>query len=138
MPVVIGLSIAAWLICGYFSFRLFRYRWRNLRCWTARFTAITFLARLLFGPIGLIPELMSWWRPTDFEIRQRMHDEAARRSWNGGLESHAVTEGTWTCGYCGGSGDCYCKRRQQGASGQCPRCRGTGKCYVCQGVGVRT
>ena len=28
MPVVIGLSIAAWLICGYFSFRLFRYRWR--------------------------------------------------------------------------------------------------------------
>ena len=39
-----------------------------------------------------------------------------------------------SCTVCGGSGNCYCKRKGQD-SGACERCDGTGKCHVCKGLG---
>ena len=60
LPVIIALSIVAWLISGYGSFRLFRYRWRYVRCWTPQFTARSLRARVLLGPMGLIPEVVLW------------------------------------------------------------------------------
>jgi len=40
-----------------------------------------------------------------------------------------------TCGYCDGSGDCYCKRKGMASSNQCARCNGSGKCHICKGTG---
>jgi hypothetical protein len=43
-----------------------------------------------------------------------------------------------TCGYCNGSGDCYCKRKGMASSDQCVRCNGSGKCHLCKGTGRLT
>src|SRR5262245_21658444 len=40
------------------------------------------------------------------------------------------------CIYCGGTGECYCKRRQWDDPHQCVRCKGTGRCHVCCGTGL--
>jgi len=40
------------------------------------------------------------------------------------------------CIYCGGTGDCYCKRTLSGGLDQCVRCSGTGTCHVCHGTGL--
>lgn len=39
-----------------------------------------------------------------------------------------------TCTTCSGSGDCYCKRKEE-PSESCARCNGSGKCHLCNGVG---
>jgi len=39
-----------------------------------------------------------------------------------------------SCTVCGGSGNCYCKRKGQD-SAMCERCNGTSKCHVCKGLG---
>jgi len=40
------------------------------------------------------------------------------------------------CIYCGGTGECFCKRRQWDDPDQCMRCEGTGRCHVCCGTGL--
>jgi hypothetical protein len=44
-----------------------------------------------------------------------------------------VTSGA--CVQCGGSGRCYCVRKETGNATRCVRCNGSGKCHVCLGSG---
>ena len=76
---------------------------------------ITFVALLGCGPLGY----MFIERPSHVGV-------------NPGL---AQWPRSGPCSYCGGSGDCYCKRKGQDP-GQCKRCGRTGKCHVCQGAGL--
>ncbi|WP_425397402.1 hypothetical protein [Aeoliella sp.] len=40
------------------------------------------------------------------------------------------------CSYCGGTGDCYCKRKNVANTGDCKRCKGSTLCHVCSGSGI--